>query len=245
MNTQSVLVTGASRGIGNAIASRLLKDGFSVIGTKVKTEFGPGLTNNAGFKGITCDLSDEKEIISRIKPLFKNSPPGVIINNAGIFRDALFHTKDDEWLDIWDQTMQVNLRSVALISKWAVEAWLSKDQKGIIINIASRAAMRGDTAEYAAYAASKGGMVAFTKSLARSFGKDGITAYSIAPGFVKTDMAENSISVYGEEYLTKDSVLGEIAPPEEVANLVSLLASGKLKHATGSTFHVNSGSFMI
>jgi len=243
--TKTAFVTGASRGIGRAIAVQLLEDQFTVTGTNVSTEFSPGIKTNKKFRGISCDLSDEKDIAGKLKPLFQNDFPDVVINNAGIFLDAGFSRNDKDWLDIWDRTIQVNLRSAAIISKWAIQGWQRNSRPGIIINISSRAAIRGDTAEYAAYAASKGGMVAFTKSLARSFGKDGITAYSIAPGFVRTDMAENSISVYGEDYLTKDSVLGEMAPPEEVANLVSLLASGKLKHATGSTFHINSGSFMI
>jgi NAD(P)-dependent dehydrogenase (short-subunit alcohol dehydrogenase family) len=111
--------------------------------------------------------------------------------------------------------------------------------------VASRAAYRGDTQQYAAYAASKGGMVAMTKSIARDFGKHDISAYSIAPGFIKTDMAIDSIEVYGEEYLTQGMSFDEITSPEEVGELVAFLASGKVPHMTGATFHINGGSYMI
>ena len=102
--------------------------------------------------------------------------------------EAQFEDSDQDWMDKWDKTQQVNLRSMALISKWAINAWKERRIEGRIINIASRAGVRGDTGEYAAYAASKAGMIAFTKSIARSLGNEGITAYSIAPGFVNTDM---------------------------------------------------------
>ncbi|MBO6524350.1 MAG: SDR family oxidoreductase [Balneolaceae bacterium] len=235
------LLTGSSRGIGKAISELLLVNGFTVIGTSRKTI--NNYTNNQ-YTHIACDLSKPEEV-EQLKEVFNAEQiPEVLINNAGIFEDADFSISDEEWLENWDRTMQVNLRSVGLLCKWAVNAWKERGIEGRIINISSRAGQRGDTQEYASYAASKGGMIALTKSIARSFGKDGITAYTICPGFVDTDMARDSIEVYGAEYLTQGLFLDSIAPPEEFANLVLLLAEGKLKHSTGQTFHMNSGSYL-
>lgn len=238
-----VLVTGTSRGIGKSIAELLLENGYSVFGTSRSTN--SPFSNNQNYTHIKCDLAEESDL-QKLKELFQRKEiPEVLINNAGMFEEAQFDISDEEWLANWDKTLQVNLRSAALISKWALNAWSANKIEGRLINISSRAGYRGDTGEYASYAASKGGMVAFTKSIARSFGKRGITAYTIAPGFVNTDMAQGSIEVYGEDYLTKDLALDNIAPPEQIANIVMLLAEGKLTHATGQTFHVNSGSYLI
>ncbi len=236
------ILTGSSRGIGKSIAELLLDNGYEVIG--VSTSPNNQFTNNE-YRHTICDLSNPAEV-NKLKQLFTEEEiPEVLINNAGIFMEAQFEDSDEDWMAKWDKTQQVNIRSMALISKWAINAWKERGIKGRIINIASRAGVRGDTGEYAAYAASKAGMIAFTKSIARSSGKDGITAYSIAPGFVNTDMAQGSIEVYGEEYLTKDLALDSIAPPEQIAEMVLLLASGKLTHATGQTFHINSGSYLV
>lgn len=239
MNT---VITGASRGIGKAIARSFLKNNIQVIGISKKTSFH---TKDVNYTHHFCDLSSSKEALI-LKSIFEHqNPPQVLINNAGMLRDADFSISDREWLETWDATQQVNLRSAALLCKWAVNSWLDNGIKGKIINISSRAGMRGDTQEYVAYAASKAGMIGLTKSIARSFGKNGITAYTIAPGFVETDMAIKSMEVYGKEYLTKGLALKNITPPEEIANLVLLLAEGKLTHATGQTFHINSGSYLI
>jgi len=182
-----------------------------------------------------------------LKPIFSSVDdlPEVLVNNAGIFQDADFGISDDDWLSVWDRTMNVNLRSAALLSKWFINAHLNNGSEGIIINVSSRAAYRGDTQEYAAYAASKGGMAAFTKSVARDFSKKGIVAYTVAPGFIETDMAKESVEVLGAEALTKGSAFDEITQPEEVANLVTFLAKGEVKHMSGSTFHINGGSYMV
>ncbi|MDR9416099.1 MAG: SDR family oxidoreductase [Gracilimonas sp.] len=238
-----VIVTGSSRGIGHAITKKLLKEGYSVTGTS-RSKKNP-FQNIHHYTHLKCDLSEQDEVC-KLKDIFEMNPiPEVLINNAGMFDEAQMDNSDENWLQNWDTTMQVNLRSAALLSKWAINAWKNADVEGRLINISSRAGYRGDTGEYASYAASKGGLIAFTKSIARSFGKFGITAYSIAPGFVDTDMARNSVEVYGEEYLTKDLALDSIAPPEQIANIVALLAKGNLTHATGQTFHVNSGSYLI
>ncbi|MFY0683492.1 MAG: SDR family oxidoreductase [Balneola sp.] len=235
------LLTGSSRGIGKSIADLLLANSYEVIGTSRSTI--TQSTNN--YTHIACDLSEEQQV-QILKQLFSEYEiPEVLINNAGIFVEAQFEDSDEDWIAKWDRTQQVNLRSVAMISKWAINAWKERGIEGRIVNIASRAGVRGDTGEYAAYAASKAGMIAFTKSIARSLGEFGITAYSIAPGFVETDMARNSIEVYGADYLTKDLALDSIAPPEQIAEMVLLLASGKLTHATGQTFHINSGSYIV
>ncbi len=235
-----ILLTGSSRGIGKAISELLLVTGYDVIGTSRTYDN----QLNKHYIHIASDLSKPEDVL-KLKDIFEAEEiPEVLINNAGMFDDADFGISDKEWLANWDKTMQVNLRSSALLCKWAINSWKERGIEGRIINISSRAGQRGDTQEYASYAASKAGMIGLTKSIARSFGKDGITAYSIAPGFVDTDMARESIEVYGAEYLTQGLFLDTIAPTEEFANLVLFLAEGKLKHATGQTFHVNSGSYL-
>lgn len=239
------LVTGASRGIGKSISQALLKEGGRVIGTAHRSSFPKEFNDHEHFEGVHADLNSADELKTVLKPIFsRDEVPGVLINNAGVFDDADFSISDGEWLQSWDKTLQVNLRAPALLSKWALNCW-QQEEGGILINIASRAAYRGDTQEYAAYAASKAGLVAFTKSVARDFGTDNISAYSIAPGFIKTDMAMESIEVYGEEYLTKGMAFDEITSPDEVGELVAFLASGKVPHMTGATFHINGGSYMI
>lgn len=239
------LVTGASRGIGKSITKALLKEDFNVTGTARSSEFPKAFSQHDNFESLYVDLSDPVAVETKVKPIFaREQAPNVLINNAGVFMESGFEDDDESWLEKWDQTMQVNLRAPALLSKWALNRWIN-EEGGYLINISSRAAYRGDTQEYSAYAASKGGLVAFTKSVARDFGEHGISAYSIAPGFIKTDMAMDSIDVYGEEYLTQGMAFDEITSPDEVGELVAFLASGKVPHMTGSTFHINGGSYMI
>ena len=239
------LVTGASRGIGKSITKSLLKEDFDVLGTARSSDFPKEFTQHDNFESLYVDLGDPIAIETKLKPIFEREQvPNVLVNNAGVFMESGFENDDESWLEKWDQTMQVNLRAPAILSKWALNRWV-KEGEGFLINISSRAAYRGDTQEYSAYAASKGGLVAFTKSVARDFGEHGISAYSIAPGFIKTDMAMDSIDVYGEDYLTEGMAFDEITSPDEVGELVAFLASGKVPHMTGSTFHINGGSYMI
>lgn len=239
------LVTGASRGIGKSITQLLLQKDFRVIGTARSSEFPSEFNDHSLFEGLRVDLADQEQLVTNLKPVFdRDTAPYILINNAGVFENADFNEADDQWLETWNRTIQVNLKAPALLSKWALSRW-QEEEGGVLINIASRAAYRGDTQEYAPYAASKGGLVAFTKSIARDFGQKGISAYSIAPGFIKTDMAIDSIDVYGEEYLTQGMAFDEITSPAEVAEIVAFLAAGKVPHMTGSTFHINGGSYMI
>ncbi|SMO69258.1 NAD(P)-dependent dehydrogenase, short-chain alcohol dehydrogenase family [Fodinibius sediminis] len=240
------LVTGASRGIGKSITETLLREGTAVIGTARGSAFPDELASHQNFEGLHIDLADLEQLRERLKPIFeRDQSPGILINNAGISEHSDFSDSDISWLKNWDRTMHINLRSPALLSKWALNGWKREGSGGILINIASRAAYRGDTQEYASYAASKGGMVAFTKSIARDFGRDDIYAYTIAPGFINTDMAREAVDIYGEEYLTEGTAFDEITSPEEVGELVAFLASGKVPHMTGGTFHINGGSYML
>lgn len=245
MNPAHVLVTGGSRGIGKAIAHKLLDDGYVVTATTRSTPFPDEFLNHKNFRTLKADFSSES-LDSELQALLVSEElPDVIVNNAAIFEAVRFDLPDDEWEKGWNRTLNVNLMSPLKLCKLGINGWKNQKRSGIIINISSRAAYRGETAEFANYAASKAAMVALTKTIARGFGKDNIYAYTIAPGFVHTDMAEESIEVYGKDYLTKDLALNEIVPPAEVAEIVSLLASGKLKHMTGQTLHINSGSYLI
>ena len=167
----------------------------------------------------------------------------VLVNNAGIALAIPPDATIEDWLPDWDRTMAVNLRAVELLSRLAIAHFQERDG-GRIINIASRAAFRGDIPEYMAYAASKGGVVALTRSIARAFGKSGICAFVIAPGWVRTQMAQEFIDEYGEDEAAKDLALNRLTEPADLAPLVVLLASGLADHATGGTFDVNAGSYV-
>lgn len=245
MKTKKVaLVTGASRGIGFSISKLFLKNGISVIGVSKSGLFN-GLESDNNFKGIQCDLADKSALRTHLKPILEpESCPEIIINNAGIAEACLFSETDDIWDLHWEKTLQVNLHSPTQLVKWAIPQW-KINKNGTHILIASRAAYRGETESFSAYAASKSAAVGVSKTIARAFGEFGITSTVIAPGFTNTEMAKEAIPIYGEAYIKKDNVLNEIVPPEEIAELCLLISQGKVRHLTGSTIHINSGTYMI
>lgn len=241
---KKVLLTGASKGIGLAIGKGLLNSGFMVTGTYNRTDIPAELYEYDTFSSITVDLSDVQDAAGILKKEIIENPPDILINNAGIFEGSGIIDQDSSWLDTWERTMAINLKAPSILCKWFINGCLKNKTKGIIINIASRAAYRGDQQEYAAYAASKGGLAAYTKSIARGFSQKGIVAYTIAPGFIKTEMADSAIEQFGLDGLTRDSAFNDITTPEEVASLVVWLARGEVLHMSGSTFHINGGSYM-
>ncbi|MCK5101466.1 MAG: SDR family oxidoreductase, partial [Cyclobacteriaceae bacterium] len=167
----------------------------------------------------------------------------VIVNNAGVAIKSDPEKDDVAWIDDWLQTMDINLNAIGLLSKKAIQHFKIVGG-GIIINISSRAAFRGDSKDYMAYAASKAGLVGLTRSIARAYGKDGIKAFLVAPGFVRTSMAQEFIDEYGEEYAIRDLALDRMTEPKDIAQFVAFLASGLADHATGGTFDVNAGSYV-
>jgi len=247
LNDRVILVTGGSRGIGAAAVRALAASGAKVAcqysrsareAGKLKKDY-PG-----AIRLFQCALEDEKEAAELIPAVIREfGTIDVLINNAGIALESPLTLNDEAWLRQWNQTLQVNLTSAALLCKHVVPHF-RKQGSGVIINVSSRAAHRGDTEDYLAYAASKGGMEALTKSLARALGKDGITVFGIAPGFTRTAMAQEFIDLYGEEYASSDIALKSLTEPEDIAPFFVFLASGKAAHATGCTFDVNAGSYV-
>ena len=167
----------------------------------------------------------------------------VLVNNAGIFTPIGIDASAEAWTEAWRTLLQINLVATADLCREALRHFRGRGG-GTIINVASRAAFRGDTPDYMHYAASKAGMVALTRSIARGFAADGVVAYALAPGFVRTEMAENFVRVHGADAATRDIPLGEMVPPEEVANVAVFLASGRARHATGATIDINGASYV-
>lgn len=245
---KKVLVTGAGRGIGKAVAEGLVGEG-----AKVALHYNRSRNEAANLQSLygdsiqsfQADLSDLKQVI----PLFEKvisemNDIDVLINNAGIALNSDLFGKNQDWIEAWNRTMNVNLNAAALLCRQAILHFTGSGKGGKIINVASRAAFRGDAAEYLAYAASKGGLVALTRSIARAYGRKGIVAFIIAPGFVKTDMAQQFIDQYGKDYATREISLNTLTMPEDIAPLIVFLASGKADHATGGTFDINAGSYV-
>ncbi len=247
LKNKNVIVTGASRGIGKSMAEMLVHSGARVAlqynenknrAEKVQADLG------AKAKLYQCDFCDALEVSSFFGHVIKDFKKiDVLINNAGIALKSDPTKNDIDWVDDWLRTMDVNLNATALLCKKAI-AHFKDSGGGIIINIASRAAFRGDKAEYMAYAASKAGIVGLTRSIARAYGKAGIKAFVVAPGFIRTEMAQEFIDEYGEDHATSDLALPELPEPVEVARFVTFLASGMANHATGGTFDINSGSYV-
>ncbi len=244
----NILVTGASKGIGKAIATKLAEAGATVaIHCNKNLRQAENLAHVLGneSKAFQADLSKPEEVVQLFESVIsKYGSLEILVNNAGMAESVSITDKDEDWLKNWNNTLRINMTAPALLTKKAVEHFLRRKSAGRIINITSRAAHRGDTAEYLSYAASKAGMASLTKSIARAYGKDGIKTFNIAPGFVRTDMAKTFITQYGEEHATKDLALERMTEPKDIAPLVTFLASGMADHTTGSTIDVNAGSFI-
>ena len=240
-----ILVTGASTGIGNAIAKSIAEaNGTIVLHYNTNQEKADNLANAIGNQSKTfqANLEDPSSCIQLVKNVIDQyGKIDVLINNAGVAFENDLNSED--WIAMWDKTMAINLRAVGILCKELIPHF-QKNGGGQIINIASRAAYRGETPEYLAYAASKGGVVSLGKSIARSYGKDNIKCYTIAPGFVRTEMAEQFIEKYGEEIAMKDLALQKLTEPKDLGPIITLLASGLADHATGTTIDLNAGSYL-
>ncbi len=166
-----------------------------------------------------------------------------MVLNAGVFLPHPVNLTREEWLSVWRRTLSVNLDACGLLTQMGINHF-RRQGGGRFIYIGSRAAFRGETEEYLAYAASKGGLTSLSRTVARSFGKDRIKAFTIAPGFTRTAMAESFIAAYGEKRLLDEISLPELTLPEDIAPLAAFICSGQMDHATGSVIDVNAGSYM-
>ena len=246
-----VLLTGSSKGIGYKIAEDLLAEGHDLAlhYNKNESPLKALLKNDKTSSfSIQADLSNKDEIKKMVvNTIDKLSFPDCIINNAGIAESADISLDINSWSNMFDKTIDVNLKAPTLIFK---EFLKYKREKKInsrlrIINIASRAAFRGEQQDYISYACSKGGIISLTKTMSRSFGEtDNIVAISIAPGFVRTDMAQSFIDKHGKDVVGQGITLDRLTEPKDISPLVSLIVSGKMDHSTGSTIDVNGGSFL-
>ncbi|MGZ8185035.1 MAG: 3-oxoacyl-ACP reductase FabG [Methylobacter sp.] len=241
MTKQIALVTGASRGIGRAIAEKLAEDGFFVVGTATSDHGANSISAylSENGKGIKLDVADPESITEVIKTVNDQfGAPAVLVNNAGITRDnLLMRMKDEEWDDI----INTNLTSVFRMSK-AVLRGMIKARAGRIINISSVVGATGNAGQ-ANYAAAKAGMIGFAKSMAKEVGSRNITVNTVAPGFIDTDMTKE----LGEDIknaLLASIPLSRLGDAKEIAHTVSFLASEGAAYITGETIHVNGGMFM-
>jgi 3-oxoacyl-[acyl-carrier protein] reductase len=238
------LVTGASRGIGRAIALALGAQGATVVGTATTAE-GAGrigvALREAGVQGegLVMNVTDQGSIDAALGAMAETfGAPSILVNNAGITRDnLLLRMKDAEW----DQIIDTNLTSVYRLSRACVRT-MTKARKGRIVNITSVVAMSGNAGQ-ANYAAAKAGIIGFTKSLAREVGSRGITVNCVAPGFIDTDMTR-ALNEQQRHALLGAIPLGRLGQPEEIASVVAFLASPAAAYITGETIQVNGGMYM-
>jgi NAD(P)-dependent dehydrogenase (short-subunit alcohol dehydrogenase family) len=242
------LVTGGGRGIGAAIVRRFVQLGGRAVlhdvraggaAAEVQQELGAERCHV-----VPGDLAQEGVAVDVFaKAVAWQGRVDVMVNNAGIYESADVDHPYEDWRKSWQRTLQVNLVAPGDFCREAIRHF-RKQGGGIIVNLASRAAFRGDDADYMHYAASKAGVVAMTRTIARHFGRQGITAFAIAPGFVRTALNKDFFDKFGVEGAAKDIPLGEVAEPEDIANTVVFLASGLAKHATGTTIDLNGASYV-
>ena len=241
---QIALVTGASRGIGRAIALDLGKNGAIAIGTATSESGAESISTylaEAGIRGrgLSLNVTDGAQIdaaLATIKAEFGD--PSILVNNAGITRDNLVMRMTDRE---WDEIMETNLKSIFRMSRAVLRAMV-KARYGRIVNISSVVGSMGNAGQ-ANYAAAKAGIFGFSKSLARELGSRNVTVNSVAPGFIDTDMTR-ALSDTQRESLIQHVPLGKLGQPEDVAAAVTFLASPAAGYVTGTTLHVNGGLYM-
>ena len=245
LDEKIVLVTGASRGIGKAIALTLGRSGATVIGTATSKAGADNISkmlvdNQISGKGIVLDVKDNDQISSLGDSIKKDfGSIDILVNNAGITRDnILLRMKEDEWEDI----INTNLSSIYKMSKSVLRGMIKK-RSGRIISITSVVGAMGNAGQ-SNYAAAKAGMIGFTKSLAREVGVRGITVNAVAPGFIQTDMTD-SLPDDQKEALASQIPMGRLGTADEIAQAVLFLAGDGGSYITGQTLHVNGGMYTV
>lgn len=235
------LVTGASRGIGKAIATQLKEQGATVLGTATSDSGAQRISEYLGEgNGLVLNVT-ENESIEALFAVIKERFGGldILVNNAGITRDNIFmRMKDDEWGDI----IETNLTSIYKISKNVLRPMMKK-RNGRIINIGSVVGTMGNAGQVN-YATAKAGLIGFTKSLAREVASRGITVNTVSPGFIDTDMTQ-TLTDEQKEGIFSQVPANRLGKPEEIASAVTFLASDAAAYITGETLHVNGGMYMV
>lgn len=235
------LVTGASRGIGKAIATQLQDLGATVVGTATSPAGAENIAQYLGQgNGLVLNVTDDDSIAAMFEAIKStHGSVDILVNNAGITRDNLFmRMKDEEWHDI----INTNLTSVFKVSKAAIRPMM-KNKNGRIINIGSVVGSMGNAGQVN-YATAKAGLLGFTKSLAREIASRGITVNTIAPGFIDTDMTQ-TLTDEQKEGIFSQVPANRLGKPEEIASTVAFLASDAAAYITGETIHVNGGMYMV
>ncbi len=243
---KTVLVTGGARGIGESITRQLARSGARVAihynrSAASAVALAAELKDAEAFQADLNDMAAVRRLFSDV--LSSLGRLDVLVNNAGIDLGIDWADTGEAWETRWDQMMNVNLKSAALLSRLAIRHFVDSGD-GRIVTVTSRAAFRGDTIEHMAYAASKAGLLGLTRSIARGFGKQGVCAFLVAPGWTRTDMAKEFFDQHGEAKALDEIALSRLTEPEDVANIVVFLASGLADHATGTTVDVNAASYV-
>lgn len=233
----TILVTGSSRGIGRAIAEALRARGTRVIGHSSLAEDADTIA--ADFTHPPAPQVLWEQALDRA-----DGRIDALVNNAGVFAANPLGASDIAWLDAWEDTLRINLTAAAQLSRFAVRHWLESGTGGRLVHIASRAAHRGDSADHWHYAASKGGMLAMHKTIARAYANRGILSFAIAPGFTETGMAEDYFASRGGEALLADIPLGRVATPEEIATMAAFCVLDAPPSMTGAVLDVNGASYV-
>jgi NAD(P)-dependent dehydrogenase (short-subunit alcohol dehydrogenase family) len=234
----TVLITGSSRGIGKATAEALRTRGAKVIGHSSRPTGEPD-TIPADFSDPPAPQVLWQEALERA-----GGEIDVLVNNAGLFAAAPIDASDIAWLDAWEDTLRINLTAAAQLSRFAVRHWLGTGRTGRIVHVASRAGHRGDSPDHWHYAASKGGMLALHKTIARAYAFEGILSFAITPGFTNTAMAGDYLATRGGAGLLADIPLGRVATPEEIAKIAVFCALDAPPSLTGATLDANGASYV-
>jgi len=244
---QTILITGASGGIGAAIAERLSAEGARpVIHYGRDREGAEALHRRLGGDGliVQADLSGPDGAFALWRDaLAAAGRIHAVVNNAGIRNEISIDADPADWRAAWQKEFQVNFFAAADLCKEAL-VHFKQNGGGRIVNMASRAGQRGYAADAMPYGATKAALINLTKSIARSFGRDGVVAVSIAPGWVRTDMAEDFVAKHGKEAAVSDIPIGEMAETAEIAELVAFLLRPSQASVNGATFDVNGGSYI-
>ncbi len=232
-----ILLTGSSRGIGAAARAALTAQGADVIGQA---------TTASDDRTIAADFGDPlaPQQLWEAALAAGGGTIDALVNNAGIFVENPLDRSDVEWLDQWDDTLRVNLTAAAQLSRFAVRHWQERGCGGRIVHVASRAGHRGDSPAHWHYAASKGGMLALHKTIARAYASAGILSFAVTPGFTDTAMAGDYLASRGGDGLLADIPLGRVASPEEIAAVIAFCVFDAPPSMTGATLDANGASYV-